>query len=267
MSPFCLNLRSAARASARLFSPTDIAQQFVGLRTLLVASLLAIGSGWAATPVFAQSTARGRYFPLNQTTPPGVAGQWSTIQPGFAPVFQPVRIELGAQGGKVTFFAGRDNQTATLAAPANAGLRVGSIYRLKISDLADFPGVELYPTVEMLDRLHPPRGREIEFAIPIILTAEEIAWALEGRLVTKVVYLEQPDRAAPIYSATAARTRLAQPRDNALAIADEAGRPMAIVRVGGRLPDAAAPEPGFFGTGAPVQFFEQPEDARENARR
>ena len=146
-------------------------------------------------------------------------------------------------------------------------MRVSSIYRLRISDLADFPGVELYPTVELLDRLHPPRGREIEFAIPIALTAQEIGFALQGRLVTKVIYLEQPDRAAPVRNANAARTRVADPRDNALAAADEAGRPMVIVRLGGRLPDAAAPEPGFYGTGAPVQLFQEAAQAGETADR
>ena len=143
---------------------------------------------------------------------------------------------------------------------------MGSIYRIKISDLPDFPGAELYPTVELIDRLHPPRGREIEFAIPILLTAEEIAMALEGRLVTKVIYLEQPDRAAPVRNTNAARNRVAEPRENLLAIADEAGRPMVIVRVGGRLPDAAASESGFFGFGEPVQILERPTRARVSTR-
>src|SRR4029077_13133437 len=133
--------------------------------------------------------------------------------------------------GEVAFYTGPECRATALAAPAVVGLRGGSTYRLKISNLADFPGVELYPTLELLDRLHPPRGREIDFAIPITLTAEEIESALDGRLVTKVIYLEQPDRAAPVRNATADRVRLVRPKDNALAIADEAGRPMVIVRL------------------------------------
>ncbi len=180
---------------------------------------------------------------------------------------QPVRVDIAGQKGLVSFYTGFDATATALAAPATAALRVGSIYRLKISDLADFPGVELYPTVELIDRLHPPRGREIEFAVPITLTAEEISSALEGRLVTKVIYLEQPDRAAPVGNATAARTLAVQPRENALAVADEAGRPMVIVRLGGRLPDAGAMETGFYGNGAPVQFFAPPTETREATRR
>jgi hypothetical protein len=180
---------------------------------------------------------------------------------------QPVRVEIAGQGGMVSFYQGPDAKEISLAAPALAGLRVGLVYRLKISDLADYPGVELFPTVELIDRLHPPRGQELEFPVPIILTAEEIDMALEGRLVTKVIYLEQPDRAIPIRNLTADRTRTLQPRENVLAMADQAGRPMVIVRLGGRIPDAAALEMGFFGSGAPIQLFDQSAPKREARRR
>jgi hypothetical protein len=250
-----------------LKTAASLLQALVGRKKVLAAGLLALSAGWTTSAANAQSTSRGRYFPLDQTTPPGVAAQWSTIRPGFVPVMQPVRIELTGQGGQVAVYTGPDDQPALLPAPAVVGLRVGSTYRLKISDMADFAGVELYPTVEMLDCLHPPRGREIEFAIPIVLTAEEISSALDGRMVTKVIYLEQPDRAAPVRNTTAARNRLAPPRDNALALADEAGRPMVIVRLGGRLPDAGAPGPGFFGNCAPVLFIEQPGVVREAVQR
>lgn len=178
---------------------------------------------------------------------------------------QPVRVGLPA-GGQVSFFRGPADETPASAGPAVAALRVGSVYRLKISGLRDFPGSEFYPSVELIDRLHPPRGRELEFAVPIELTEDDFAMAVEGRLVTKVVYLEQPDRALPERN-LAARNQLAAPRENALALADEAGRPMAIVRLGGRVPDPAVPEPEFYGSGAPIQFFEPPAPGRETVRR
>ncbi len=234
---------------------------------MLAAALVAAVCGWSATTASAQSTARGRYYPLNQTTPPGVAGQWSGLQPGFVPVIQPVRVELGEQGGEVLFYQGPAGEAAPLPAPAVAGLCVGSVYRLKISELRDFPGVELYPTIELIDRLHPPRGREVEFAVPITLTADEIAAALEGRLVTKVIYLEQPDRTIPVRSTTASRVRQIRPQENLLAEADAAGRPIAIVRLGSRRPDADVPEPGFFGAGAPVQFYGKQTQSVEAVRR
>lgn len=263
MSFFHIKSRSAAGLSAGLVH----AGRRPRPRLIVAAGLLAFACGWTAKPAFAQSTSLPRYFPLDQTIAPGVAGRWAGIRPGFVPALQPVRVELGEQGGQVSFYTGPDAASTTVAAPATAGLLVGPVYRLKISDLKDFPGVELYPTVELVDRLHPPRGREVEFAVPITLTAEEISSALDGRLITKVIYLEQPDRAAPVGNATAARTQLARPRDNALALADEAGRPMVIVRLGGRLPDAAAFDTGFYGTGAPVRFFAPQAATKEAARR
>jgi len=180
---------------------------------------------------------------------------------------QPVRIEVAGQGGTISFYQGPDARELSRSAPALVAMRVGLVYRLRISDLADYPGLELYPTVELIDRLHPPRGRELEFAVPIILTAEEIDSALDGRMVTKVIYLEQPDRAAPVRNSTASRTRAVQPRENVLQMADEAGRPMAIIRLGGRVPDAGALEMGFFGSGAPIQVFDQPISTQEAGRR
>lgn len=234
-----------------------------------MAGILVLAALWPSA-AWSQSTNKGRYFPLNQSTPPGVAGKWSGAQRGFVPAMQFVRVELpnsaGQTGaGEVAFYTSPQGENSVVAAPAVVALRVGSLYRLKISGMQDYPGVELYPTVELIDRLHPPRGREVEFAIPIVLTADEIDSALEGRLVTKVIYLEQPDRAAPVRNTNAARNRLTDPRENLLAVADEAGRPMVIVRVGGRLPDAGDLETGFFGFGDPVQVLDRPAGTREAA--
>ncbi|HEY2251703.1 MAG TPA: hypothetical protein VGH74_11605 [Planctomycetaceae bacterium] len=238
-------------------------------RKAILAGILALAAFWPGAG-WAQSTNKGRYFALDQSAAPGVAGKFAGVQRGFIPVMQFVKVELPnstgeGSGGQVDFYTNAQGESAAAASPAIAALRVGSVYRLKISDMPDFPGAELYPTIELIDRLHPPRGREVEFAIPITLTAEEIAMALEGRLVTKVIYLEQPDRAAPVRNTNAARNRLADPRENLLAVADEAGRPMVIVRLGGRLPDAAASESGFFGFGEPVQVLERPASAKEEA--
>jgi len=261
-----LSPRSNLQSGARPQSPCGARGRSLCGR-ILALCLAALAIGAMAATASAQSISNGRYFPFDQTTPPGVAGEWAGVQPGFVQAIQPVRVEVDGQGGRIAFYGGPEGQATTLEAPAVAGLCVGHVYRLKISDLQDFPGVELYPTVELVDRLHPPRGREVEFAIPIIVTADEIAAALDGRLVTKVIYLEQPHREIPVRSTTASRVRQARPRDNAFALADEAGRPLVIVRLGGRLPDASAPESGFFGTGAPVKLYGKQPVPMEAVRR
>lgn len=233
---FCSHSRRGTRrhASGRLLS-------------VLAAAALGLPCSIAA----AQSPASVRYYPYDQTVPPGMAGQWSAIvNPGVSSYYQPVRVELPVPG-QVTFFSGGPAAPVPRPAPAQAAILVGPVYRLKISDMPDYPGLELYPTVELLDRLHPPAGRSPQFPVPVSFTIEELDFALEGRLVTKVVYLEQPDRAAPVTAVEAAAQRL-EPQENGIAIADRLGRPMAIVRLGGRLPDPNHPEPGFYGSGAPV---------------
>jgi hypothetical protein len=228
----------------------------VGRNLFLAAGLLAaISSAWPAT-TYAQTNSRGRYYPLDQTAPPGTAGKWAGVQRGFVPCLQPVRVQL-PDGGLVSYYTNPGGDHVEAEAASIVALQVGSVYRLKVSDMAGFTGAELYPTVELIDRLHPPPGREIEFPVPIVLTADEISLALEGRMITKVIYLERPDRADPVRATDAARSQFARPRDNLLALADHAGRPMVIVRIGGRAPDDGAENSGFFGTGAPVQILKE----------
>ena len=136
----------------------------------------------------------------------------------------PVEIEL-PNGGKVTFYSGPTGQPVTLAAPAMAGVAVGHVYRLRISELPEHPGIELFPSIEILDRLHPPNGKLYEFPIPVQITTEEIQFALAGNLVTKVMYLEQPQLAIPRPRANPIGVDVVPAHRNAFAEADRRGRP------------------------------------------
>jgi hypothetical protein len=215
-----------------------------------------LGFGISATTAAAQPprTVGPWYQPLDQRTPPGVAAYWTAFQgkatPGW---FQPVRFELPT-GGNVTLFNASPDQPFELAAPARAGLLVGHLYRLKIADMPEFPGIELYPTIEVLDRLHPPPGREADFPVPVPFTRDEIERALTGGLVTKVVYVEQPQLASARDAVGVMLPVETVPSHlNLLSVADQRGRPLLIVRLGGRIPDVRTPDPTFWGTGAPVQ--------------
>lgn len=215
----------------------------------LLAVLLAIG-----TPVQAQQypPVGGRQFPLNQMSPPGTAAQWAINAGKVAPNYlQPIRVTL-PQDGKVTFYESVE-RPVELAAPAQAALLVGRMYRLKVTGMDDFPGVEFFPSIELIDRLHPPLGREEDFPVDFEFTTEEFEWAANGRLITKVIYLEQPDRVPTELLERTPRITTIEPSRNALAEADALGRPMAIVRLGGRTPDPHRPDPAFFGPGGPVR--------------
>ena len=137
------------------------------------------------------------------------------------------------------------------------GVNVGHIYRLRLSDLPVALGEEVYPTIELLDRLHPPAGREMEFPIPIVFTQDDIRIALSGQLVTRVIYLEQPQIAQTLDPLHREIPQTVPPSENALKEADRLGRPMAIIRIGGRKPSVNSPHQ-FFGNGGTAQLFEAP---------
>ncbi|HEV7999709.1 MAG TPA: DUF11 domain-containing protein [Planctomycetaceae bacterium] len=195
-----------------------------------------------------------RYVPLDQNAPVGRVGRWSgIIGKGLAGTFQSVQVTVPTSG-KVTVYNGGPETGVALGAPAQFSIGVGCVYRLKIAGMPDFPGVELYPTIEIFDRLHPPAGREYEFPVPIAFTEDDIAKAMDGRMVTKVVYLEQPQFAVTGDLTAALLNRQMPPDRNLLIEADRLGRPMILVRLGGRTPDEGHPEEGFFMPPAPLNI-------------
>lgn len=169
--------------------------------------------------------------------------------PGY---FQPTQIRC-PQGGSIAIAT---NGTFAGGTPSvlNAGLLIGSPYRLKITEIPGLPGVELYPTVELLDRLHPPVGLEIRFPIPIHLTSQELRMAAEGLFVTRVIYLEDPTNPVVIQD-QANRQRFLDVRFNEdpLRVADQLGRPMAILRIGSKQPRMDRQTERFMFSSPPVR--------------
>lgn len=192
--------------------------------------------------------------PFSQHTPPGqLAGLFNHNRQYDPSWRQPLEVDV-AGGGDVEIYQG----TASIAAgqsPAVVACGVGHLYRLKISNLPGLPGLEVFPTVELLDRLHPPTGREVEFAIPILITEADVRRATAGNLVTRVIYLEQPQLAQEVDPLRREVPQAVLPTTNALQEADRLGRAMAIIRIGGRRISPSAP-PMFFGTGGPVELPE-----------
>jgi hypothetical protein len=141
-----------------------------------------------------------------------------------------------------------------LPAPRKAGLVLGQVYRLRITNIPYEEGREVFPTVELIDRLHPPRGQEVRFAIPIEFTQEDLELALEGKYITRVVYLEDPNNALPVSADKVGNESFdALPGEDPLEVADQIGRPMAIIRLGGRLPeDASGIDRSFLGNCPPI---------------
>ncbi len=177
--------------------------------------------------------------------PPGAIGSQQLQRGGPLPgYFQPVEVS-GPEGIQIAPAVGgsfgdprRDVMTA--------GMLIGAVYRLRVTNIPNAAGVEVYPTVEVIDRLYPPIGQEFRFPIPINLAPEELEMAAAGKFVTRVIYVEDPDNATPVARKDNEQAYFeVQAGDNPLDVADSLGRPVAILRIGGRVPDADGPDELF----------------------
>jgi uncharacterized repeat protein (TIGR01451 family) len=142
---------------------------------------------------------------------------------------------LGGPGLRVTFYQGQPRGRA-FDAPVVVGLRPGYLYRLQLSHLPNRPGVSLYPTLEVRGSLClKPQLNAALYPAPVVISDAEIESVLAGNLVSKVVYLEDPERAMPalVPPDQPIESDLLPGRD-LLAEARDRGRPMLIIRMGGR---------------------------------
>ncbi len=174
---------------------------------------------------------------------PGAIGRMQLDRGGPLPgYFQPV--EVRAPEGSQISYAVSDRFDATQNVPAKSAMLVGLVYRLRLTIIPKHEGEELYPTVEIINRLYPPIGEEMKFPVPIELTQEDLDSALSGRFITRIVYVENPRQAYPRSEDPKAQECFeVSPKNDPLAIADRLGRPIAIIRIGGRTPANTA-DPG-----------------------
>lgn len=122
------------------------------------------------------------------------------------------------------------------AAPATLGMRPGYLHRVQINNPPGHPGVVLYPTLEVRGTLYlPPKLRASSYPAAVVFTPEEIDRVLQGKLLTKVIYLEDPEKAFAVNTTTDGPIELeAAKGQNPVEAAMERGRPMVIVRLGSR---------------------------------
>ncbi len=176
---------------------------------------------------------------------PGAIGTEQLQRGGPLPgYFQPVEIKAPPGASISTAEAGGFSQPQ--ARPLVAGMLIGSVYRLRVSGIPNMEGYEVYPTVEVIDRLYPPIGQELRFPILIELAQDELEMAIEGRFVTRVIYLEEPRAALGVAQDPDEQSvfEVAE-ADNPLEVADTLGRPVAILRLGGRVPGQEGPDEQF----------------------
>ncbi|MBS0211030.1 MAG: hypothetical protein JSS27_18960 [Planctomycetes bacterium] len=209
----------------------------VSLSAVLVAMACAANAQNPAATHHGGTPANGLHY-SSAALPPGAVGTGRLHRGGpVAGYFQPVAVtaeQAGVQIAPASQGAFMDSRPA----PLEVGLLVGAVYRFRVTNIPDFVGQEVFPTIEVIDRLYAPIGAEKRFPIPIELTAEDLELAISGHFITRVIYVEDPTTALPMATHKDHPSWFdAGPGANPLLEADKLGRPVAILRLGGRLPD------------------------------
>jgi hypothetical protein len=169
--------------------------------------------------------------------PPGVIGQQQLMRgPQMAGYVQPVAI-YAPEGAEISVWVGGQFDEPQRA-PRMIGMQIGYVYQLKVTSIPLHEGAELFPTIELVNRLYPPQGAKLRFPVPVELTREELNFALDGQYVTRVVFLEDPDQALPARDDPLHQRYIdVGSQQDPLLVADRLGRPMAMLRMGSRVPD------------------------------
>lgn len=107
---------------------------------------------------------------------------------------------VGPAGMKVSWYGMRADGmpgfgASTIEAPGRYNFAQGAVYRLKLSEIPNRPGVELYPTLEVV----PSNLRTDAFiahsAVPVFFTEDDFEQVANGNYVVKVIYLPYPQYA------------------------------------------------------------------------
>ncbi len=202
------------------------------LRRCLVVLVMLVAT---SSPALAQN--RPYHYFHSADMPPGTIGAAQLMRGGPLPgYFQPVEI-TGPQETQVAM-ATDGVYESPQPAPLRVALLVGKVYRLKVTNIPFHVGQEVFPSIEIINRLYPPAGSEAKFPIPIELTREELEMAIRGQYVVRVIYLENPRTALPAREDPQQQRYFeVGPNQDPLEVADALGRPIAILRIGSRVPD------------------------------
>ncbi len=249
------NQSTQRTSSTATFASMAAPTQHILLCVFLMATMCLLASIAHAVEPLDMS---GRHPLYHKSLPPGAIWQSPHAVTMQQAAFQPVAFS-GPEGVR---FALPENGTFNEGeSQLMAGLMVGAVYRFRVTGIPDSVGAELYPTIELIGRTYPPPGLETKYPIPINMSKTDLEQALSGNLVTRVIYLEDPQSAMPLAMKRTESRPVDIPIDqDALATADSLGRPIAILRIGSKAPPRnPVLEPTFyFGFPAWAPIF-QPE--------
>lgn len=212
----------------------------------------------ASSVAWSQAPGTHSLYPNLNNAPAGYVGRLQLNRgPALNGYYQP--IEIKAAPWLMIAWADQGGFSQFRQAPVTLGLLVAPVYRFQVTGLPGNETAAIYPTIEVIDRLYPPPGQAAKHPIPIEITAEDLRLALSGQFVTRVIYVEDPDQALPYVSDPNRPAWYdAGSTANPLNEADKLGRPVAILRIGGRQPDErTGPDHKFMYGCPPLIVYQQ----------
>ncbi len=134
------------------------------------------------------------------------------------------------------------------AGPLHVQLQVGSVYRFRVRNVPRLDDVELFPSVELIDSSSPPPGQALTHPLLVEFSQVDLEAAASGGLVIRVVFVEDPlNPVVPPGVETRGHQESLDvaPGEDPLQVADQLGRPVAIVRLGSVRPEYEQPDETF----------------------
>ncbi|MFO0812225.1 MAG: hypothetical protein U0796_03340 [Gemmatales bacterium] len=145
--------------------------------------------------------------------------------------------------------------------PGRYNFSQAAIYSLKISDIQGRPGVELYPTIEVVPSNAKTDAYLSHNAVPVEFTDEDLGQIREGNFITKVIYLPDAQYQSLAGGAEELSSTRLEPGVDPIAEAMRRGHILLVIRVGNisrDLPNSPPlSAPGMFGApqGGPAPAF------------
>ena len=173
--------------------------------------------------------------------PPGAPGMPRGACPPLGPAAPLLGVRVLAPEGVTVAFVPESPAARDYPTPATAGFRPGYRATIRLTNLPGrAPADAIYPMLEVHGSIVPRAGMKyLDYPAPLAVTRGDIANALAGTLVTKVVYLEDPTKAIPVAATPDAPLEFTEGTEReALAAALDNGRLVLVVRFGDRKPAA-----------------------------
>lgn len=189
--------------------------------------------------------------------PPGAVAAAGALTSQIRFPTQRTQIRFGRPSGmRVSWYTtGADGKpsysTTPIEAPGRYNFLQGAIYRLKLSNLEGRPGLELYPTLEVVPANPKTEAFLSHSAVPVDFTEEDFKQVAEGNYVVKVIYLPDPQyqELAGTGTEEILSTRL-EPGADPIAEALRRGSILLVIRMGNM--DQEAPNTPPISAGGPA---------------